>query len=110
MAVFFIAYLIVRFIERTELESAVYMPVHVPIAEANAYTSQEIYDWAVYVTRVTGLGYIEQLNWSSGSRHAFLLSALRTVLHTPTQALMLERFREIGRSFQLDTSIVDRPV
>jgi hypothetical protein len=109
-AIFLIAAAIIYFIERIEKHGAIHVPVHVPIADANAYTAQEVYDWAVYVTRVTGNDYLEQLNWSSGSRHSFLLSALRTVLFVPTIVTRNERFKEIGRSFQLDTSIVDKPI
>lgn len=98
---------VVMLVRDAEIKGAVYPPKHLSVSEMEKAHAQDVYDWVVYATRMTGLDYLEQLAWDRASKHDFLLSDLRTVLHGRTEEDRLERMRQIGRSFSLDTSIVD---
>lgn len=95
-------------ISHTEVRGGVRVPRHIMVVHANKASAQQVYDWVVYVTRLTGTGYLEQLNWPEGAKHAFLYSDLRTVLHERSEEARLERLREIGHMHRLQTDMVDQ--
>lgn len=97
-------------INRAEVCDTVGVPKHISVWMANKASAQQVYDWVVYVTRMTGLDYLQQLNWPEDAKHAFLFGDLRTVLHMPTEEMRLDRFREIGRMHQLKTDVVDQAI
>ena len=95
------------FILYIERDGAVVPPKHIAVSEMERHSAQEVYDWVVYATRILGIDYLEQLRWERAMKHDFLLSDLKTVLHARSHDDMLERLKEIGHSFRLDTAIVD---
>ena len=95
--------------ERIE-PKGVRIPKHVPIGESDDYTPQQVFDWVVYVTKVIGKDYLEQLNWDENSRHNTLLIDLYSVVYEPSDEWRLKRFKEVGKLWHMDTSIVDEPV
>lgn len=98
---------IMRFVARAEVDDRVKIPKHVPSDQVDRYTAQEVFDWVVYVTKVTGLGYLQQLNWPLGSPHKFMLDDLRMAIHLQTEEERLDYFERVGRSYFLNTEIVD---
>jgi hypothetical protein len=99
--------IVVKLYRDTEIKGAVSPPRHIPVTEMDKYHAQDVYDWVVYATRMTQAAFLEQLTWPRACKHDFLLSDLRTVLHARTEEEQLKRMKEIGKSFSLDTSIVD---
>lgn len=102
--------LLIRLVDRAHDDDRAPIPKHVPMGEAHVYTAQEVYDWVVYVTKLTGKGYLEQLAWPVGSKHCFLLGDLNTILDTRGETEMLELFTKIGDLHGLETDIVDAPI
>lgn len=99
--------IVIKLVRDAEIKGAVYPPKQIAVSEMELHVAQDVYDWVVYATRMVGTGYLEQLAWPRSSKHDFLLSDLRTVLHARTEEDRLQRLRQIGKSFSLDTSIVD---
>lgn len=98
---------IMRFVARAEVDDRVKIPTHVPSDQVDRFTAQEIFDWVVYVTKVTGLGYLQQLNWPVGSPHNFMLEELRLAIFLQTEEERLDLFERVGRTYFLNTEIVD---
>ena len=98
---------IMRFVARAEVDDRVKIPKHVPSDQVDRYTAQEVFDWVVYVTKVTGLGYHQQLNWPPGSPHKFMLDDLRMAIFLQTEEERLDLFERVGRTYYLNTEIVD---
>jgi hypothetical protein len=98
--------IVIKLVRDAEIKGAVYPPKHIAVSEMDNHVAQDVYDWVVYSTRMVGPSYLEQLSWRT-SKHDFLLSDLCTVLHARSEEERLQRLREIGKSFNLDTSIVD---
>lgn len=101
---------IMSFVKRAETDDVVTIPQHVSMESIDSHTSQEVFDWCVYVTRVSGKDYLDKLQWTYGSRHDFLLSDLRAARKTQGEKQLLRRFDLIAASFGLDSHVVHMPV
>lgn len=100
---------VVHFVTRAEEDDCITPPKHVPMVYVDAYTAQEVYDWVVYVTKVTGTEFLEQMTWDVSSRHNFMLGELSAVIHITGKEAMMKRLEEIGDIYGLETDIVDAP-
>lgn len=98
---------IMRFVARAEIDDRVKIPTHVPSDQVDRYTAQEVFDWVVYVTKVTGIGYLQQMNWPIGSPHKFMLEELRLAIFLQTEDERLDLFKRVGSTYYLNTEIVD---
>jgi len=98
---------IMRFVARAEVDDRVKIPKHVPSDQVNRFTAQEVYDWVVYVSKVTGINYLQQLSWPVGCTHNFLLEDLRMAIFLQTEEERLDLFERVGRAYFLNIEIVD---
>lgn len=80
------------------------------MGEVDHFTPQEVYNWVVYITKLTGRGYIDQMNWNPNSIHTDLLRDLYMVNMLRGEAEIDDWFNRVGDAHNLDTSIVDMPI
>lgn len=102
--------MVIRFANRAHEDDGVKVPKHVPVNEADFYSAQEVYNWVVYVTRLTGFGYLEQVNWDHTQKHNDLMQDLCKVLYLRGEAEIEDWFTRVGDTYDLDTSIVSMPI
>jgi len=102
--------MVIRFANRAYTDDVVKVPRHVPMGEVDHFTPQEVYNWVVYITKLTGRGYIDQMNWNPNSIHTDLLRDLYMVNMLRGEAEIDDWFNRVGDAHDLDTSIVDMPI
>ena len=102
--------LVIRFANRAYTDDVVKVPRHVPMGEVDHFTPQEVYNWVVYITKLTGRGYIDQMNWNPNSIHTDLLRDLYMVNMLRGEAEIDDWFNRVGDVHDLDTSIVNMPI
>lgn len=102
--------MVIRFGKRAYTDDVVKVPRHVPMGEVDHFTPQEVYNWVVYITKLTGRGYIDQMNWNPNSIHTDLLRDLYMVNMLRGEAEIDDWFNRVGDAHNLDTSIVDMPI
>ena len=100
---------IIRFVRGGEEDDRVQIPEHVSMLLVDAYTSQEVFDWVSYVTKMVGLTYLEQMNWRPESRHDSLLKDLRTVLNAKSREEALDRLEKVAFSHNLNVEVLATP-
>lgn len=102
--------MVIRFANRANTDDGVKVPRHVPMGEVDHFTPQEVYNWVVYITRLTGFGYLEQVNWDHTQKHNDLMQDLCKVLYLRGSAEIDDWFVRVGHAHDLDTKIVDMPI
>ena len=102
--------MVIRFANNANRDDGVKVPRHVPMGEVDHFSPQEVYNWVVYVTKLTGMGYIDQMNWNPNSKHTDLLKDLYMVNMLRGEAEIDDWFTRVGDAHDLDTSIVDMPI
>ena len=109
LVTFAIIYALVRVFTEIEISGAVTPPRHITYEEMNTAPAQDVYNWAVYATRMIGTPFLERLDWNERSPHNFMLGCFRAMLHDSNEDWRPQRMRNIGRNFKLNTNIVDEP-
>ena len=84
------------------------IPVHVPVANANDFTAQQVFDWVAYITIMTGSReYVQQLAWDDNTKHAELYADLVLLSDAKTQKEVREWLRGVAYDHDLKTNVLD---
>ena len=111
VAVFAILFLwtLLLVIEHQVENDVIYVPAHMSVSEMEQYTSQEVFDWVAYVTKLTGRSYLEQLVFPDDAKHAAMLKDMIECLDANSHEQLMDWLKEVGYHYQLDVSIIDAP-
>lgn len=101
---------VVSLVTHGEEDDAIRPPKHVWMVSVSTYTAQEVFDWVVYVTKVTGnRDYLHQMIWDTNAKHHQLLTDLQYGVRFPSDTELKQHFYATAALHGLENTMVDSP-